>query len=93
MAKRIIVLSTFGDKPTGERIKKSRAQLEVRRLLADWVIPNESIRRRTIRACQPVILAPSLAVIHIPIPELLPPLEWYDGFGYWPKVHSGTVNC
>ena len=48
MARKIIVISTYGDEPTGENLKKSVAQLEIRRLLADWVVPGISIRRRKI---------------------------------------------
>jgi hypothetical protein len=49
MAKRIAVVSTYGDRPTGELLKKSVAELQVRRLLADWVVKGASIRLRPIR--------------------------------------------
>jgi hypothetical protein len=46
--RKIIVISTYGDEPTGEKLKKCIARLEVRRLLADWVKPGISVRRRRI---------------------------------------------
>lgn len=49
MAKKIAVISTYGDEPTGEVLKKSVAALQVRRLLADWVQKGVSIRLRPIR--------------------------------------------
>lgn len=35
-------------RPTGEKLKRSVAELMVRRLLADWITPKVSIRRRRI---------------------------------------------
>lgn len=48
MARRIVVISSYNDEPTGERLKKSIAELAVRRLLAEWVIKGFSIRRRKV---------------------------------------------
>lgn len=36
------------DRPTGEKLKRTVANLMVRRLLADWIVPNVSIRRRKV---------------------------------------------
>ena len=49
MARRIIVVGNHSNEPTGELLKKSVAELSVRRLLADWVVKGVSIRRRKIR--------------------------------------------
>lgn len=49
MARRIVVISSYNDEPTGELLKKSIAELSVRRLLAEWVVKGVSIRRRKIR--------------------------------------------
>jgi len=54
MARKFCVISTYGTGPTGERLKKSVAQLLVRRLFADWVRDKSGaiigIRRRELAA-------------------------------------------
>lgn len=52
MAQKIIVISSFGDDSTGERLKRTVGLGLVRRGLADWVEKNKSLRRRQIREVQ-----------------------------------------
>jgi hypothetical protein len=78
MARKIAVISTYSDDPSGEHLKKSVAQLEVRRLLADWVVEGVSIRRRAIRKIPAAVLfakAPRTRVPRPYIPTILPPAE------------------
>ena len=49
MAYRVQVIDER-NRPTGEKLKRTVAKLLVRRLLADWIVPNVSIRRRAIAA-------------------------------------------
>lgn len=50
------------DRPTGEKLKRSTAKLMVRRLLADWIVPNVSIRRRKISQVNLAALPPEVQI-------------------------------
>lgn len=76
MARRIVVISSYNDEPTGELLKKSIAELSVRRLLAEWVVKGVSIRRRKVREVSLNSLPVAREGTHPTyIPEFLPPAE------------------
>lgn len=71
MAKKIAVENSR------DYIKKSVAELLVRRLVAEWVVPGVMIRRLTCSS-QPLdirVIRPTVAPIVQYIPETLPPAE------------------
>lgn len=73
MARKISVIGISGT-PENCQLKKSVAQMLVRRLLAEWVIKNLTIRRLAVRSVSlPTAPAPRIDVIYIP--DILPPAE------------------
>lgn len=75
MAKKIAVYGVSGTPETGD-IKKTSAQLLVRRLLACWLVENVSIQRVSIKSVRlPSSPLPILARPSQYIPERLPPVE------------------
>lgn len=81
---KIQVVNPHTLKPTGEYLKKSAALTLIRRNLAAWHEFGASLYRRTIRE---FVQAVSQVVEVIHVPDILPPLDWYPGYGKWPKVH------
>lgn len=70
MSRKIVVT------PSNERIKKSAAELRVRRGLAEWVVKNVSIRLLAIRALPKGWMSQKVAGQSKPyIPEHMPPVD------------------
>lgn len=93
MARKILVINARGE-ATPERLKKSIAILLVRRLLADWIEENVSIRRRAIRSFNPAAIPQ--APKHY-IPDFLPAVEANTKFRLpnspdWREVHLAASN-
>lgn len=70
MSRKIVVT------PSNERIKKSAAELKVRRGLAEWIVKNVSIRLIAIREIKPGWMSQK---VNLPskhyIPEHMPPVD------------------